>query len=110
MARGVAPIARDEFEPIRLAEHAATLLGIAAGKAKDLFGALLERAAGKPVVILKKDRPVVVVVPAEQYLTLIRDREELLTRKAIEIEARQGYLSEAETAAFETEVNRLAAL
>ncbi len=110
MARVVSAIAHDEFEPIRLAEHAATLLGIAAGKAKDLFGALLERAAGNPVVILKKDRPAVVVVPAELYLTLIRDREELLTRKAMEIAGQQGYLSEKETAAFEAEINRLSAL
>ena len=110
MARVVSAIAHDEFEPIRLAEHAATLLGIAAGKAKDLFGALLERATGNPVVILKKDRPAVVVVPAELYLTLIRDREELLTRKAMEIAGQQGYLSEKETAAFEAEINRLSAL
>ena len=96
--RVLAPVKQDPFESVRLTEHTAVMWGIAAGKAKNLFGALIEKAVGLPVVILKKGRPSVVVLQADLYLDLVRDREELLTRRAVEIEREQGYIGDAETA------------
>jgi prevent-host-death family protein len=107
--RTLAPIQNDDFELVRLSEHAASLWAIASGRAKDLFGPLLERAAGRPVVITKKDRPAVVVVAAEQYLRLLRDHEELLTQRALEIERTQGYIGEEATAEFCATIERAAA-
>ena len=110
MTRALAPMSTDDFEVVRFAEHAGSILSIAAGKAKNLFGALLDRAAARPVVITKNDRPAVVVVEADRYLALLRDQEELLTRKAVEIAATQGFIGEDATAELNTEIKRRAAI
>jgi prevent-host-death family protein len=101
---------KDEFELVHFAEHAGSILGIAAGRAKNLFGTLLDRAAARPVVITKNDRPAVVVVEADRYLTLLRDQEELLTRKAVEIAEGQGFIGEEATADLNAEIRRRAAV
>lgn len=109
MARVLSPIEQDAFEPVRLAEHASTLPGIAASRAKNLFGRLMERAMAKPVVITKGDRPAAVMLSPEAYLDLLRNREELLTLKALAIETEQGYLGEEETAQLFAGIKRRAA-
>ena len=110
MTRALAPMSTDEFEVVRFAEHAGSILSIAAGKAKNLFGALLDRAAARPVVITKNDRPAVVVIEADRYLTLLRDQEELLTRKAVEISETQGFIGPDATAELNAEIRRRAAI
>lgn len=99
MPRFLSPVEPDAFEPVRLAEHTTTFLGIAATKAKNLFGAVVERCMVRPVIVFKNDRPSAVVLCPEAYLKLIHDQEELLTLKAIEAE-REGYLSAEDTADF----------
>ena len=99
MSRVLAPIEQDAFEPIRLAEVATSFLGIAASKAKNLFGSVIERAASQPIVVVKNDRPSAFVISPKAYLSLVRDREELLTLRAIEAE-KSGYLSAEETDEF----------
>lgn len=99
MPRVLSPIEPDAFEAVRLAEHAAMFLGIAATKAKNTFGAVIERCMVRPVIVFKNDRPAAVVLSPETYLKLVHDQEELLTLKAIEAEG-EGYLSADETADF----------
>ena len=110
MSRALAPMSTDEFELVHFAEHAGSILAIAAGKAKNLFGVLLDRAAGRPVVITKNDRPAVVVLQAERYLALLRDQEELLTRKAVEIADSQGFIGPDATDELNQGIRRRAAI
>ena len=107
-AKTLSPIALDSFESVTLSEHATTLLGIAAGKAKNLFGQLLERALVTPVVVTKNDRPTAIVMSPAKYLELMREHDELMTLRALEIERTQGYIGETATAEFIAEIERQA--
>lgn len=107
-AKTLSPIALDNFETVTLSEHASTLLGIAAGKAKNLFGQLLERALVTPVVVTKNDRPTAIVMSPARYLELLREHDELMTLRALEVERTQGYIGEDAAAALIAEIEQKA--
>lgn len=99
MARVLSPVEQDAFEPVQMRELMGTFIGIAASKAKNLFGSLIERSAAQPVILVKNDRPSAIVVSPETFIAYRREHEELITLRAMLAE-REGYLSAEETDAF----------
>jgi PHD/YefM family antitoxin component YafN of YafNO toxin-antitoxin module len=85
--RRLAAIQSEHLEEVRLDEHPRPLFGINATDAKNKFGLVLDHVPIRPVVVIRNDRPVAIVVSPEEFVGLLRALDQVIAEKLEAAEA-----------------------